>query len=209
MTVGAAARTRAEAQAERVLEGGRLRRFAVRVINYLTNEVVAHLPSFGLRHWWYRKVLGLGLGEGAGIHLGCYVAFYGPGQLRRAGVRIGRNSRVNRRCTLDVRGGLTIGANASISPEVCILTAAHRVDDPAFPVEIRPVVIEDHVWIGTRATVLPGVTLGRGCVVSAGAVVTRDVAPYAIVAGVPARKIGERDRAAATYELDTGLPLFE
>jgi maltose O-acetyltransferase len=186
-----------------------LRLFAVRLLNYLTNEVVAHVPSFALRHWWYRKVLGIDLAAGAGVHLGCYVWFYGPGQVRRAGIRVGANARINRRCTLDVRGGLEIGANASISPEVCILTASHRVNDPAFPVETRPVVVEDHVWIGTRAVILPGVTLGRGCVVSAGAVVTRDVAPFAVVGGVPARQIGERDPGAAAYELDPRWPLFE
>ena len=73
---------------------------------------------------------------------------------------------------LDVRGGLEIGADVSVSPEVAILTAAHSVSDPSFRVELRRVAIEDHVFIGTRAVVLPGVRLGRGCVVGAGAVVT-------------------------------------
>ncbi len=102
-----------------------------------------------------------------------------------------------------------IGDNVSVSPEVTILTAQHRVDDPEFRVENRRVVIEDHVWIGTRATILPGVTLGRGCVVAAGAVVTRDVAPFVIVGGVPARPVGTRPESAAAYVLDQRLPLFE
>ena len=97
----------------------------------------------------------------------------------------------------------------SISPEVTILTAFHRMDDPEFRVETRPVVIEDHVWIGTRSTILSGVTLGRGSVVAAGAVVTRDVAPLAIVAGVPARPIGTRPAEAIDYVLDAPFPLFE
>ncbi len=59
---------------------------------------------------------------------------------------------------------------------------------------MRPVVIGDHVWIGARALICPGVTIGEGAVVGAGAVVTRDVAPYAIVAGNPARVIGQRTR---------------
>jgi acetyltransferase-like isoleucine patch superfamily enzyme len=129
--------------------------------------------------------------------------------MRRDGVSIGLNSRVNRNCCLDVRGGLRIGDDVSVSPDVVVLTASHRVDDPAFRVETRPVVIEDNVWIGTRATILPGVTLGRGCVVCAGAVVTRDVAALAIVGGVPAQRVGERPAAAAGYSLDSGFPLFE
>ena len=67
--------------------------------------------------------------------------------------------------------------------------------------------IEDHVWIGTRATVLPGVRIGRGAVVAAGAVVTRDVAPLDIVAGVPARPVGRRSLDPA-YRLPNA-PLFE
>jgi acetyltransferase-like isoleucine patch superfamily enzyme len=200
---------RAAAELEDVSSGSRLKLLAIRVLNFLTNEIVSHIPSFTLRRLWYTKLLGVQMAAGAGVHLGCYLWFYGPGQLRRAGVSIGSNSRVNRKCTLDVRGGLRVGDNASISPEVMILTASHRVNDPEFPVEVRPIVIEDHVWIGTRAVILPGVTLGRGCVVSAGAVVTRDVPALAIVGGVPARQIGTRDDAATAYQLDTAFPLFE
>ena len=70
-------------------------------------------------------------------------------------------------------------------------------------------VIEDNVWVGTRATILPGVTLGRGCVVAAGAVVTRDVPPLVIVGGVPARPIGTRPERPRHYVLDSAFPLFE
>lgn len=188
---------------------GRLRLVAIRVINYLTNYVVNRVPSFKLRHAWYRNVLGFDLGHHAGIHLGCYIWFFGPGQVRRSGASIGAYSRINRNCCLDVRGPLRIGENVSISPEVVILTALHRVDDPQFRVETRPVVVEDHVWIGARATILAGVTLGRGCVVAAGAVVSRDVAPLEIVGGVPARAIGTRPATAIEYVLDEPLPLFE
>jgi maltose O-acetyltransferase len=151
----------------------------------------------------------LTLGPGAAIYLGCYVWFYGPGQLRREGLRIGAHSRINRDCCLDARGSLQIGDNVSVSPEVMILTAYHRHDDDNFPVETRAVTIEDHVWIGTRAMIMPGVTLGRGCVVAAGAVVTRDVPPLTIVAGIPARPVGSRPDRAARYVLDGSPPLFE
>ncbi len=188
---------------------GALRLFTIRLINFVTNYVVRLVPSFGLRRAWYRHVLGIELGEHAGVHLGCYIWFYGPGQIRRDGFTIGAYSRVNRNCTLDARGPLRIGENVSISPEVMILTAYHRIDDPEFRVETKPVVIEDHVWIGSRATILAGVTLGRGSVVAAGAVVARDVAPLEIVGGVPARPIGKRSAEATEYVLDGPFPLFE
>jgi acetyltransferase-like isoleucine patch superfamily enzyme len=201
--------TRSEARLESAPAGTGHRLLAIRTLNYLTNAVISLIPSFTLRSLWYRHVLGVQLDPSGGIHRGCYLWFYGPGQLRRTGFVIGAHSRINRDCCLDARGSLRIGDNVSVSPEVVILTASHRVDDPEFRVETRPVVVEDNVWIGTRAMILPGVTLGRGCVVSAGAIVTRDVPPLAIVAGVPARRVGERSAAAATYVLDTGFPLFE
>ena len=116
---------------------------------------------------------------------------------------------MNRDCRLDVRGSLHIGAHVSISPEVTVLTASHGVNDPQFRVEVRPVVMEDHVWIGTRAMIMPGVTLGRGSVVAAGAVVTRSVPPLTVVAGVPAKPVAARDETATSYALDGRFPLFD
>jgi acetyltransferase-like isoleucine patch superfamily enzyme len=197
-----------EAAGPRTVRGA-LRTFVIRVLNYVTNYVVSHVPSFALRRAWYGRVLGVRMGPHAGVHLGCYVWFYGPGQVRRDGTTIGAYSRINRNCCLDMRGPLHIGENVSISPDVTILTAFHRMDDPEFRVEARPVVIEDHVWVGTRATILSGVRLGRGSVVAAGAVVTRDVGPLEIVGGVPARPIGTRPAEALEYVLDGPFPLFE
>lgn len=189
-----------------------LKLFGIRVLNYVTNHVVTHVPSFTLRHLWYRRVLGIQLGRNAGVHLGTYIWFWGPGAIRRIGVSIGRNSRIERGCTIDARSPLTIGDNVGISPEVMILAGTHDVNDPEFKdSEVGPwaVSIEDHVWIGSRAIIMPGVTVGRGAVVAAGAVVTKDVPPLTIVAGVPAKPIGMRDAAATVYELDKPLPLFE
>jgi maltose O-acetyltransferase len=120
---------------------------------------------------------------------------------------IGARTIINRGCCLDARSGLRIGEDVSISPEVAILTTQHDVNDPGFALQGRPVVIEDHVWIGMRAMVLPGVTIGRGAVVAAGAVVTSDVGPLEIVAGVPARVVGRR---ALNPQYRLALPpLFE
>lgn len=185
------------------------REFGIQLLIYLTNYVVAHVPSFTLRHLWYQRALGIELGDRAGVHLGAYIWFWGPRDIRRYQVRIGRNSRINRDCTLDLRSGLTIGDNVSVSPEVMILGGTHNPNDPKFDPVPGEVVIEDHVWIGTRAMILPGVTVGRGAVIAAGSVVTKDVAPLTIVGGVPAKPIGMRDPAATEYELHTRRPLFE
>jgi maltose O-acetyltransferase len=186
-----------------------LRLFCVRVLNYLTNHVVAHVPSSTLRRLWYRHALGIDFGPGASVLLGAHVWFFGPGETRRRGVAIGRNSRINRDCTLDIRSGLTIGDNVSISPEVMILGGSHDYNDPTFRyVDAGPVTIGDHVWIGSRAMILPGVNVGRGAVVAAGSIVTKDVAPMMVVAGVPAKPVAVRDSGATAYELGPP-PLFE
>ncbi|MGZ4664690.1 MAG: acyltransferase, partial [Frankiaceae bacterium] len=181
---------------------------AIRVVNYLTNHLVNHIPSYRLRHAWYRA-LGLSIGPGSAVHLGCYVWFFGPGHIRRTGAKIGANTRVNRSCCLDVRGPLLIGDNVSISPEVAIVTTQHDPAAPDFRLQSRPVVVEDHVWIGMRATILPGSTIGRGAVVAAGAVVTGSVPPLSVVGGIPARPIGRRPASALGYTLDPPLSALE
>jgi acetyltransferase-like isoleucine patch superfamily enzyme len=186
-----------------------LRLFCIRVLNYLTNHVVAHLPSFTLRRLWYRYAVGIDFGPGASVFLGTYLWFSGPRETRRRGVAIGRNSFVNRNCTLDIRGGLTIGDNVSISPEVMILGQSHDYNDPTWAlIDAGPITIEDHVWIGSRATILPGVTVGRGAVVAAGSVVTKDVDPKTVVAGIPAKPVASRESGATAYTLGPP-PLFE
>lgn len=180
----------------------------IRLLNYLTNRVINHVPSYTLRHAWYRNALGIRLGDGAAIQLSCYVWSYSPGWIRRDHVSIGHRTRINRGCCLDVRSGLQIGDDVSISPEVMILTTQHDVNDPGFALSGKPVTIEDHVFIGARATILPGVRLGRGSVIAAGAVVTKDVEPLQIVGGVPARPMGRRG-IDPDYRIDERAPLFE
>jgi acetyltransferase-like isoleucine patch superfamily enzyme len=181
--------------------------FAAHCLNYTTNHLVSRIPSYSVRRAWYQYVMGIEMGSGSAVQLGCYLWSYGPRSNRRLKTRIGDRSVINRGCCIDARTGLTIGADVSISPEVAILTTQHDVNDPEFALEGRRVVIEDHVFIGMRATVLPGVTIGRGAVVAAGAVVTKDVAPLDIVAGVPARPVGRR-RLDPKYTLPRP-PLFE
>jgi serine acetyltransferase len=109
-------------------------------------------------------------------------------------VEIGARSIVGRHCLLDARGGIRIGRDVNISSYTRFRTAKHVIDDPGFDAVYEPIVVGDRVWIALGATVLGGVTLGEGAVVAAGAVVTGDVEPYAVVGGVPARKRRERSR---------------
>lgn len=119
------------------------------------------------------------------------------------GIEIGAGSIVGFWATLDGRRGIRIGRNVNLSSEVALWTLQHDTDDPAFGVGGGPIVIEDLAWVSFRATVLPGVTIGRGAVVAAGAVVTEDVPPFTIVGGVPARPIGER-RRDLDYSMEGG-----
>ena len=163
-----------------------------KLLAYWTNHVISHIPFFAVRHAWYRHVVGVRLGCGAAVFMDCFWYFYRSFGRNPQPMSVGEHTIINRRCALDGRGGLRIGSNVSLSPEVMLITSNHRKDDPDFAVEDQPIVIEDYVWVGSRATVLPGVTIGKGAVVAAGAVVTKDVPPYAVVGGVPAKVIGER-----------------
>jgi len=109
-------------------------------------------------------------------------------------LRIGDYTYINRECILDAAGGLTIGNNVSISYRCNIMSGGHDANSKKFSADHRPIVIKNYVWIGVGATILRGVTIGEGAVVAAGAVVTKDVKPYTIVGGIPAKVIGTRER---------------
>jgi acetyltransferase-like isoleucine patch superfamily enzyme len=157
-------------------------------------EVVGRVPAHGLRLFFYRHLLKIQVGQKTSIHRNC--RFYFP-----PGVKIGAHCIINRDVLLDGRMSLVIKDNVSISEGSAIITLEHDPDSPTFANRGQAVLVEDRVFIGMRALILPGVVLGEGSVVAAGAVVTRDVAPFQIVGGVPARVIGQR-RQDLDYELD-------
>lgn len=90
--------------------------------------------------------------------------------------------------------GLTIGENVNISSDVKFYTLQHDYNSKEFSAVGAQVIVEDYVWVSVRAIILPGVTIGKGAVIAAGAVVTKDVEPYSIMGGIPAKKIGERKK---------------
>jgi len=155
----------------------RLRDFALRF--------AGKVPGNSARLFFYRHAFGMKIGKGVRIEGDCII--WGP---RR--ITIGTGTVINRGVVLDGRFPLTIGDHVSVSIESVILTLEHDLSDPNFRAVGAPVSLGDRVFIGTRAVILPGVSIGENAAVAAGAVVTGDVPPAAIVGGVPARRIGER-----------------
>ena len=127
--------------------------------------------------------------------LGCRV---GRGSVIRMGTQINAPTRVviGRNCSihghLKSRGGIAIGDSVELVEEVMISTQSHNTDSPHFESVYVPVFIDDYSWLGPRCIVLPGVTLAKGTVVAAGAVVTKDTEEWRVYAGVPARMLKQR-----------------
>jgi maltose O-acetyltransferase len=154
---------------------------------YGYNAVGGHFPISGLRHAYLRAYLGK-FGVGSSVQTGCRF-------LNGRKVFIGARNVINARCLLDGRRyQICTGDDVSIGPEATILTLGHDPNDVDFRDRGGDVIVGSRVWIAYRAMVLPGITIGEGAVVAAGAVVTRDVEAFTIVAGVPARPIAMRDR---------------
>jgi maltose O-acetyltransferase len=152
------------------------------------------IPSRTLRKLYLQGWLG-SFGADSGVQLGCKF-------LNGRRVHLGQRNVINFGCLFDGRKfSIRTGDDVSIGPEAAILSLGHDPQVADFSDRGGDVIIGHHVWIGYRAVVLPGVTIGDGAVVGAGAVVTKDVEPFTIVAGNPARKIGERNRDLR-YSLD-------
>lgn len=148
-------------------------------------EIVGHVPSHAFRLWWFRHICRMRIGRHSSIHRRCRMQ--APWR-----ITIGNHSVINCGVLLDGRRGLKIGDNVNISEGVVTLTLQHDIDAPDFALEGGPIEVDEYVFVGAYARILPGVSIGRGAVVAAGAVATRDVAPYAVVGGVPAHFIRER-----------------
>lgn len=163
------------------------RSLAGSILDYAYSAVVGRFPSRTVRRLflsaWLRRL-------GAATHVQRDCRF-----LHGRNVSLGDRNVVNHGCFFDGRRyPISIGNDVSIGPEAAILTLQHDPQSPDFSDAGGAVTIGDHVWIAYRAVILPGVTIGEGAVVAAGAVVTRDVEPYTIVGGVPAKPIGTRNR---------------
>ena len=151
-----------------------------------------YVPSHRIRRFVY-AFSGLVYPKTSSIHW--QARFFVPSKLH-----ISENCILGNNGFYDAREGIYLGSNVNIAAEVRIYTREHDIDSPDFSEVGGPVVIGDYVYIGTRVTVLPGVTIGTGAVVASGAVVTKNVEPYTLVGGVPAKFIRYRSRDL-TYTL--------
>jgi maltose O-acetyltransferase len=156
-------------------------------------NLTGHIPSHYLRRFVYR-FWGVKIGEGSTIHTGAI--FYYP-----RNIVIGKDTIIGERATLDGRDKLIFGDHIDVASEAMFYNGEHDINDENFKATYAPVIVQDYVFIGPRTIILPGVTIKKGAVVAAGAVVTKDVEEFSIVGGVPARQIGERRTKNLEYKL--------
>ncbi len=154
----------------------------------LWNVLIGHCPSRRVRKFWLRRMLN---SFSCDAFVGLSVKVLHP-----RGINIGPRSIINQSCIIDARGGdVVIGEDVDIGTDTHIWTLEHDPNDDDHGTKGGAITINHHVWIASRVTILPGVTISPGAVIAAGAVVTKDVEANAIMAGVPARKIGIRQNA--------------
>jgi maltose O-acetyltransferase len=157
--------------------------FARNFIILFLNSIVARIPFHAIRLLFYRRAIRVGAGS----------SILMKATVRGFRITMGEGCVINSGAVLDGRGAaLTLGDFVDVAPYVRIWTLDHDPNSSGHASRARPVIIGDYVWLASGSTVLPGVSLGQGCIVAAGAMVTRDVAPWTIVAGIPARPIGQR-----------------
>lgn len=154
---------------------------------------VGHIPIHSVRRLFY-QLAGLQVGRGSTIHM--WANFFQP-----KNIKIGAGTIIGNNVFLDGRAPLRIGDNVDIAAEVLIYNSEHNINSPDFKASEEPVEIGDYAFIGPRAIILPGVKIGRGAIVAAGAVVVSNVPPFAIAGGIPAKVIGERKLKNPHYRL--------
>lgn len=156
-------------------------------------RLVGYIPSHLVRKFFY-ILSGINMPFDSTIHLGAN--FFNP-----SGITIGHDSIIGSRCFLDGRAPLKIGSHSSLASEVMIYNDEHNIHSDDYSNSFGPVTIGDYVFVGPRAIILPNVSIGDGAVIAAGAVVTKDVPPFEVWGGVPAKKISSRNLKKPSYTL--------
>lgn len=165
--------------------------------SYLMNTLINRIPSRRFRRFYYR-LWGMKIKGNSTFRRDCIIT--DPDK-----IEIGYNTRIGSSCHFQGQGGIKIGNNVSFASYSRIWTGSHLVNSPDFHITHEPVIIEDYAWISTGVNILQGVRIGEGAVIMAGALVTKDVEPYTIVGGIPAKKKGERSKEIY-YQLSEPCP---
>jgi maltose O-acetyltransferase len=164
--------------------------------------VAAHLISRGFRQFAFNRTrtlllraAGISIGEGTSIMGTLRITGHGSSSL----LSFGKHTQISGPLLVDLGARVSIGDRVHFGQEVMLLTMEHEIgpaEERCGRLTAAPICIEDGVWLASRVTILPGVTVGRGSVVAAGAVVTTDVPPNSLVGGVPARLVRSLDEDA-------------
>lgn len=170
----------------------RLKTIFLELVNFKL-RLTGYIPSHFIRRLVYR-FWGVKIGHGSTIHMGA--VFYDP-----RNITIGEDTIIGENVVLDGRDKLVFGNHVDVASEAMFYNGEHDINDENFKPVFAPVIVEDYVFIGPRAIILPGVTIKKGAVVAAGAVVTKDVPEFTIVGGVPAKLISERKLKNPQYKL--------
>jgi len=179
--------------------GQAIKKIFNRLYNYYLDFKVSllwclgYIPFHTIRKLLFR-LAGISIGCKSTIHIGA--RFYQP-----KNISIGKGTIIGDHVTLDGRAQLTIGNHVDIASGVMIFNSQHDIHSQDMRSEEKPVIIEDYVFIGPRSIILPGITIKKGAVVAAGAVVTKDVPEKTVVGGVPAKEISPRKINKLNYKL--------
>lgn len=173
------------------------------------NRVKSNDRKFSLFKFWGKRLLTLPevlrkeirrkklVNGGANIHPTAEIGFV-KAMGKKINLSVGANSFLGR-VNLALHDTIQIGSRVCINDGVLILTASHDIQDPAWPLLKNPIIIEDYAWIAVNAIILPGVRIGKGAVVGAGAVVSKDVEAFSVVVGNPARPVANKRAENLNY----------
>lgn len=157
-----------------------MRDFVRGLYYYVLNRIILNIPFWNVRRtfliWTGHKI-----DKSCSINIGCFV--FGRGQK----LQVGSRTTINSGCVLDARSSLEIGDGCSISRNVTFISRSHNYKSKYFELTDSPISVGNNVWVGTNATILPGVIIGDNCIIGAGAVVTKDCETNGIYIGNPAR----------------------
>lgn len=160
-------------------------------------KCIGHIPIHTVRKLFY-ILAGVKLPYDSNIYMGAN--FFNP-----SGITIGHDSLIGNDCFLDGRAPLTIGNHTSLASQVLIYNDEHNIHSAKYENSFGPVTIGDYVFIGPRSIILPNIKIGRGAVIAAGAVVTKDIPDFEVWGGIPAKKISDRELKDPHYKLGRAM----